>query len=476
MFDEVRRMSIVDIERAEERLSHSSLKNIVRFSTPEFPGNDIHHFFLKTDQRHWHSTCQCSDGVVLSDVFPECVISDDKDREAYYICPKCRVEISDPQDGQYVAHNRSADKRGYTFAQTLSRFITPAAILNAMLTAVNKREVYNSKLGRPYMDPDAIIVSEAHLNSECVDPQAHWTYDDGGGYLGCDQRGGEFHVVVKRVKPTGEHVTVHLEVIQATQPFHRLVQIMRQMRIDVAVVDAMPNINDAHEFCKEFPGWAFCSHYVEAQSGKNLQMIRFRDRFTESEDTVFVDPEAKFEYAVLLDRYQILEYTLNRWKKKLNLVPSPLALTQDMFHKARFGPIHLCKELYFYHLTRVAREKIEVVQHLRGAQPLDTGRFRMVFKNLGNVDPHFLHADAYAEVAIARIHGTTIFYADPPKPILSQFRDHGIEQRMARPQLRCSDCHYIPRGCVEDVLCEYRRITVKGEQPKCELFMPRVGQ
>jgi hypothetical protein len=56
--------------------------------------------------------------------------------------------------------------------------------------------------------------------------------------------------------------------------------------------------------------------------------------------------------------------------------------------------LRLCEQMFWIHLQKVARRK-EVIDESQG-------KFRMVFENIG-LDPHFLHADLYCELALSRV-------------------------------------------------------------------------
>jgi len=70
--------------------------------------------------------------------------------------------------------------------------------------------------------------------------------------------------------------------------------------------------------------------------------------------------------------------------------------------------------MFWVHLQKVARRK-EMINESQG-------KFRMVFENIG-LDPHFLHADLYCELALSRVN---------PDLKGKAFGDYGEEARAAK--------------------------------------------
>jgi phage terminase large subunit GpA-like protein len=176
VFDEVRLVKSEDIDQALERISHSEYK-VKRFmSTAGFPNKDIHARFLRGNQMTWHVKCNCLDGFIPSEVFPECIV--DTGKEVYLRCPRCGMRIHDPQYGNYIAHNPKADVHSYSASQLISKFITPKEIWKSYLETTNKKEFYNAKLGRPYIDTENQPVTEETLQAN-VNPDIKWAYQQG---------------------------------------------------------------------------------------------------------------------------------------------------------------------------------------------------------------------------------------------------------------------------------------------------------
>src|SRR5262245_19713852 len=117
-FDEVRRMAMTDVSLAEQRISHSEYPVNVKLSTAGYPGTDIDYYYSLTDQREWHTDCQCRDGVVLAELWPNCLGFHGD--EVFYRYPKCSTIIDNPQRGHYIAHAPEKTIVGFRIPQTVS--------------------------------------------------------------------------------------------------------------------------------------------------------------------------------------------------------------------------------------------------------------------------------------------------------------------------------------------------------------------
>lgn len=402
-FDEVRLINPADISQAEERISHSRHKIKLFMSTAGFPGVDIHKRFLDSNQKYWHSNCRCSDGVVLADHFPDCIA--ERGGEKFYICPKCRTRIVDPQNGQYIAHNPRSEVEGFHVSQLVSKYITIFDIWKKFTTTDNMKEFYNSVLGLPFIDKENQPVTPEILE-RCIRSDIPWVSSRQRTCMGVDQMAGMNYVVI--TKKIGEKKRlVYLEVIDDSNPvyweagkrvtpFARLYQLMREFDVSVCVIDAEPNTNEALEFCNSFPGRVFLAWYKEA-TGQNpvtwsdrgpVELRKFRKG----------TPSIKTKWWVKIDRYFGIDLALKEYVSQKMEVPNPNSLVQNVrsVKTGSFEPHRLCRDILFDHLTKVVRHRKEVGEN--------TGHYKLEWVNLG-LDPHFLHASVYANIAMERLAG-----------------------------------------------------------------------
>lgn len=409
VFDEVRKMFEGDIERAEERISHSSYPINFKYSTAGYPDANIDKYFKASDQRKFHSFCGCSDGVVLADVFPDCIGT--SAGKIVYICPSCNTIIDTPRNGIWLTHAPESKVVGYHIPQTLSCRQTPEKILTAFETASDLQEFYNSKLGIAYLAPESRIVSTEILKAT-VNPELKWLTKGVNCAMGVDQMGG-FNVITirtwgtKTLSSNYKSRLVHIEFAYSDDPWERCHELMGQYDVSICVVDALPNINEARRFAKAWPGRVWLADYsYESKGDGDICEWGDRPRLTDSERKS--SDEIRNKYTVRISRYQGIEWNLMKYVHRLKEQPDERTLEatiQDSLKKPKV--VKLCEEVFWVHLQKVARRKVVVDE----AQ----GKYKMIFENIG-LDPHCLHADLYCELALSRVN---------PDPTTKAFGDYG---------------------------------------------------
>lgn len=411
-FDEVRLLDAPDIDQARERISHSTYKYVMQVSTAGYPNNDINRSFLGGTQNYWHVKCNCGpDGFVPSDHWPDCIAVTKKD--TYLRCPKCKTKIIDPQNGQYIAHAPDAPYPSYHISQLISLYISPAEIWDAWQRTQNIKEFFNAKLGLPYVDKENQPVKSEDLWS-CENHDLTWkpTPSRYGGRilrgLGVDQMGGNNYVVIGELHPEKKRI-IHYEIIDSMNPiyrvngneitpFKRLYEIMNEWDIDMCVIDAMPNINEATDFARAFKGRVFIAHYIEAQR----DMVQWHDRPKEKVTVKRGGPKQKFKYTCLLSRYLSIDFALAEIANRNMEWPHPRSLVQvcRSLKTGLFEPLHIFETHFYEHMKSIVRQKTILDE--------DTGRFKMEWVNLG-VDPHSVHAWNMCNTALERLRKQPIF-------------------------------------------------------------------
>lgn len=411
-FDEVRLVLSDDIDQALERISHSTFKYKMFVSTAGLPRMDIDKRFQMGTQMTWHIRCNCKpDGFVPSECFPDCVV--DTGKEVYLRCPKCKMRINDPQNGNYIPHNPGADYSSYHISQFISRFITPKEIWQHYNRATNKKEFYNAKLGKPYVDIENMPITDDVLEN-CVNPELRWLVNADRKMkrncaMGVDQHGGNCYVVIAKRGNSGIKQLVHLELIETNNPryweagkpvtpFKRLYELMKEFDVGICVIDAMPNYNEAFEFAHSFPARVFLAWY-----GMDTQkdVVTWQDRIKYKESIKRGSKGIKLKWQCTLNRYTSLDTALQQFVDRDIEMPHPDALVQVVSNKeGKFEAENICRTRYWLHLRSLVRQKNIIDEQ--------TGRFKMEWVYLGR-DPHFAHATNYMNIAMERLKRQAIF-------------------------------------------------------------------
>lgn len=451
-FDEVRRMAHGDIQRAEERTSAQSDPISIKVSTARYPNSDIHAAFLRGDQRYFHTACACPDGVVLSLTYPECIVDlsscspeyrrkvehaythaglpwlgisakdIEKYGEAIFICPRCGEIITDPRSGWWEAHEPKKWAHSYQMPQLLSPTFSASrcyAKANRPGEPLDVQEIWNSMVGLPYLDKEAQPVQPEHLEA-CVTDQARWAMRQSESWrrkfvkrtaLGLDAQGGYNVVVIKQMAPNGKYRTIHLEIIHGDDPWERTAKLMQFFDVSVAVIDGEPHWNEAHRFAKAFEGRVWLKVYTAGKA----PVIDWKDREVAPAGMRKAGDDVKLKYMVHINRTRGLQWSLNRWKRRHNEVPDPGALIQRLPRQGgkviltaglRVGhmeAVAICRDVYFVHMQCVAfRKDYGDGDEASIASRKLNNEYKMVADHVG-LDPHFAHANLYADVALSRI-------------------------------------------------------------------------
>jgi hypothetical protein len=392
-FDEVRRMEALDINLAQERISHSPYPIDIKLSTAGYPEQDIHAYFLKTNQQYYHSTCQCPDGIVLASEWPECIGL--QGEEVFYRCPRCSTVIPNPQDGRYLAHAADHTIPGFHMPQTLSLapLHAPANLWAKYIDPQQDRgEFYRSALGLPYVDPEAQLVVEEDLIA-CEHAELRWETEGVRCFCGIDQMGQFNDVVVLTHARGGKFRLVHLERIEGEDPFAdgRLDGLMRRYDIACCVCDLNPNFNEALRFARRWLGRVFLVTYSNTD---RADMFQWRDR-RRPKDQAMNEPDVKFKFMVTLQRYKAMDYALGLFRERLIEMPHRRGLVQTVHDEhGVLRPVFMAEELFWPHMTRMVRQK-----HVLDEDQLT---YKMQMVKVG-ADPHYAFSYTYAICAASRL-------------------------------------------------------------------------
>jgi hypothetical protein len=88
------------VDKANERMSHSDVKHVLKLSNPTLPDFGIDKAFQETDQRHWLLKCaKCGEATCLEDAFPDCLL--EINGKVIRACSKCKAELN-PSVGEWV--------------------------------------------------------------------------------------------------------------------------------------------------------------------------------------------------------------------------------------------------------------------------------------------------------------------------------------------------------------------------------------
>ncbi|PZA08276.1 phage terminase large subunit family protein [Meiothermus sp. Pnk-1] len=447
LFDEVRLMSRAAIERVQKRVleskhvSPTGLKGIIQLgSTAGFPDSDIHAYFLQSDQ-HWFMTrcpgplCENRHGFNLAQAWVDtqgAVVNASDPADLHYRCPRCGRRIEHVLEGDWERLGPAdAEWRGYQMNRTLKGPRELPQLWRNFQTmvvgGVNPAEFYNSDLGLPHKDPNAVIVTAAVFNEgKQVDPDYHWPLEPerppraAARAFGIDQKPGQKHVLIAEWGPNGRIYPVHLEIVEEEgvdergkdRAVERTVAILRQWNVDVGVVDAEPSFDYALGVAQRMPrGAVWLADYLDDRD----QPLEWSDQ-RGSEKISLSKREAKYEYWVKIDRYKHLLQAFTLFRHHRVAVPVDLERKgQELWVDGTRKWVSLGDE-WRRHMGNIARTSLpRRRKHPETGEIIDEGKFSYTFRHL-SVEPDFAHAWGFCVAALMRDAGSTQMVPTTPPP------------------------------------------------------------
>lgn len=509
-FDEVRLMSIAAIERVFVRVSQSEHRDPVTGqrgiielnSTAGFPDMDINRWFEKHSTQGYFAT-RCPDlgcpnsraGIILPLEFAEHhkrVIGQDIGGRYYLRCPRCGARIQDPMDGYYHHRVPNAEWRGFQFSQLLKGddFLN-TELMPAFLRADNVPEFYNSRLGLPYEDRDAVPASRAVVEA-CMDLSGDYRWADlppgrTGEHrvMGVDQGAAQQHVVIKTLLPDGRFRLDHIEVVELSErkAAAYLVRLFVVWGCTLMVIDGEPDYHFAVSVARALPAGlvylADFDHSVTSASG-----VRWEDK--RGVQTIkATDGELKFERRAMINRNITLAWSLGLFRRGKNLLPTRVSFYAKAQERRLGGELatRSIGEEFVTHLQNIARLVTPKQQRLPDGQVVNVPNETVETWRPLRMDPHFVFANLFADVGLARdMHQTGLLRgldADaprevapppsgpPPSPLA------GLLGASPQDDKRCGGCRFFRESdgvCVKHTLVGVREVRVTAARTACEAF------
>lgn len=351
VYDELDEAPQKSIDMAQERMSHSEIRESLKLSNPTIPDYGIDKAFQGTDQRYWLLKCpSCGHYTCLEDTFPGCLV--EAGGRVIRACERCQGEL-DPAVGEWVAkHPRVTDQRGYHYSQLFSSYVEPADILKQFRTTTNLQDFYNLKIGNAYIEAENRLSLEEVLHlcgNEGIESSS-----PGPCSMGVDQ-GKDLHVVIGKRGVDKPDSLIHIGVYRDWEELDRLMDVFNVGR---CVVDALPETRNARAFAER-----------EANKGK-----------------------------VFLNYYQIHQKNGYNWNEEAMVVSCNRTESLDESHNQI-----MFRKLFLPEQCEIVKE---FAQHLHNvAKKLEeddeTGSKRYVYVKLGT--DHFRHAFNYECMARTQI-------------------------------------------------------------------------
>lgn len=323
-----------------ERMSGQDVKTEWDISTPTTPEHGIDKLWLESSMEHFFFPCpRCSKHIQLT--YPDCleVVGDDPDstevlKGSYLKCPECHGKLDHLEKASFLAKAKfvpmvtGKEKRGFHVNQLYSATVTPgevaAASIRARFSDLEAQEFWNSKMGKAHA-PDGSKISEAQLNAA---KRGHLNLDmPHDGYalrtMGVDV-GSRIHFEicewwVGEVIGEDPNSNAVPRVIRAgfCQSFEQLDGLMVDYRINMCVIDAMPETRMAFAFSQRHQGIVKMCYYAQGVTGRMLN-------------------ESKWEHGepiINVNRTMWLDQSLGRFKAGTIEIPMDIPYEYVEHHK-----------------------------------------------------------------------------------------------------------------------------------------------
>lgn len=383
VFDEFDEMLQRNIALASERSSgfETGEKQTIKLSTPTIPDFGIAREYDNSDQEHYFFNCpRCSQKTEF--LYPDCLVitadslSDKVGiKKSYLICPICKGRI-EAAEREYILNyqragwestaNRNCGVRGFQINQMYSTVMQPWEIATQVLRAKEdsnyEQELWNSKLGLPYVQKGARI-EDVHLNA-CLSQYNSNAPAPRGQLItmGVDVGHHElYYEITQWMLPPTLGPQINLTAVGkvlcagVVNEYVQLDRLMNDYQVLHCVIDVFPYYRDGLTFAMRFPGRV------------NMCM------FTRGVDKNGIKPQSS-DFIVHVNRTSWLDLSQGRFKRAR--LPGGILLPSDI------------QESYRAHVK--ALTKVTSVD--------DDGNLQSKYISVG--PDHFAFAHVYNEIAL----------------------------------------------------------------------------
>ena len=365
VLDENDKLVQENIGEAEQRVTGPLSAGLIRrLGVPTDDGWGIAKHYNESDQRVW--TVRCDECGTQNPLHGREGWDANVDKvRARVICRRCREPI-DVRRGQWIARFHGREVAGFHMPKYAIFGVNIAGIVerSKKRRPLDVEKFHRNDLGIGYTAADARLSIDA-LRA-CVRPDLPVLQGLTTSRLvtmGVDAKGrGVLHVTIS------EHIDEYRKAKRAVllledgadgTAWNQLVAVMGRFGVNMAVVDHMPEWQQAASFCNRFPGRAYALSFLTGKGARHAAKLDVPMKVEED------------ERRVLVRRTQVLDTMLTNFRQQFVLLPDLDKLPDE------YGP-------HLQALTRTKEEK-------------PAGELDVFYKSVGPDD--FGMAEAYDVVA-----------------------------------------------------------------------------
>lgn len=293
--DEIDFSSSETISQYQSRLTHSPYKRKDKLSTPTLPNRGIDYEFQRSRRHfnmvkcnhcnHWFMPSYYDHVVVPGwdgklDEITKNNLHETQYKDAYLACPSCGGEPSLlPEHREWVCENatQSYVAAGYQVTPFDCGLILPSYLVEASTQYKKTTDFVNFGLGLPAEDSESVLARSELEACVISDPGpvacSHVMGLDVGMVSWC---------IISAVTGDQKMTIVHVEAIPAGRLRERFKELMKQYRVRMAVIDALPFTETVLALQAVFKN-LFAAIFMRS---KNLETFNLRDRDEDSKGGV----------------------------------------------------------------------------------------------------------------------------------------------------------------------------------------------
>lgn len=241
VMDECDRSDQIILEQYESRLAASKYGGKWYFSNPTHPHTLSQKLYEQSDQKHWFIKCRNGHWQYL-DFFKNI-----KDNE--FVCQRCEAIITNDERkaGRWVKKYRGRQISGYWINHLMCPWISARQIQEQYETK-DRQYFYNFVLGLPYVGSDQTIDQTIIL--KCVDETKPNFLQ--GNVLGVDSGLKKHYVLGNRQG---------IFKLGAVDDWKDIEDIIKTYDVEVAVLDALPDLTEPRKLVDKYPGKVWLNYY-----------------------------------------------------------------------------------------------------------------------------------------------------------------------------------------------------------------------
>jgi hypothetical protein len=317
--DEYDQLHPGNVPDAERRVSGSELALIRRAGVPSDPGYGIAKRFAESDQRHWWVECAAC-GEQQTPTFERNVRWNVEAGgaivNARLVCARCEQGI-DVRVGEWIARFPSRSLPGFHVNRLLVPHADLAPIVRAslQLRPHQRASFLNNDLGLPYADEvagldtsaiDAAIAAATKLYGAPLRQRPGY-HGDNPVTMGVDVASTRsLHVrISEHIDPIEQEGRRKVGLFIGTAvDFSEVAQLIRRFRVDLCVIDQLPEMRLSLGLAECYPGQVYVCHYTG-----------------EGSEAIALDPD---EWKVGVNRTLAMDATASLIREQRNLLPADL--------------------------------------------------------------------------------------------------------------------------------------------------------